>query len=55
MATVPLQDTALAIEELSHARERLSLRAVDQLGPLDADRGGPGGVARARGSRLQFR
>lgn len=29
MATVPLQDTALAIEELHHARERLGLRAVE--------------------------
>jgi aminocarboxymuconate-semialdehyde decarboxylase len=29
MATVPLQDTPLAIEELRHARERLGLRAVE--------------------------
>jgi aminocarboxymuconate-semialdehyde decarboxylase len=29
MATVPLQDTALAIEELRHARERLGLPAVE--------------------------
>jgi aminocarboxymuconate-semialdehyde decarboxylase len=29
MATVPLQDTALAIEELVHARERMGLRAVE--------------------------
>ena len=29
MATVPLQDPALAIEELRHARERLALRAVE--------------------------
>jgi aminocarboxymuconate-semialdehyde decarboxylase len=29
MATVPLQDPALAIEELRHARERLDLRAVE--------------------------
>src|SRR5262249_59000873 len=28
MATVPLQDPGLAIEELRHARERLRLRAV---------------------------
>jgi aminocarboxymuconate-semialdehyde decarboxylase len=29
MATVPLQDVALAIEEVRHARERLGLRAVE--------------------------
>src|SRR5205814_1754013 len=29
MATVPLQDTALAIDELTYARERLGLRAVE--------------------------
>jgi len=29
MATVPLQDPALAIDELRHARERLGLRAVE--------------------------
>ena len=29
MATVPLQDTALAVEELRDARERLGLRAVE--------------------------
>src|SRR5262249_17579097 len=29
MATVPLQDPELAIEELRHARERLGLRAVE--------------------------
>jgi aminocarboxymuconate-semialdehyde decarboxylase len=29
MATVPLQDPGLAIEELRHARERLALRAVE--------------------------
>ena len=29
MATVPLQDPALAVEELRHARERLGLRAVE--------------------------
>ena len=29
MATVPLQNTALAIEELQHARERLGLSAVE--------------------------
>jgi aminocarboxymuconate-semialdehyde decarboxylase len=29
MATVPLQDPGLAIEELRHARERLGLRAVE--------------------------
>jgi len=29
MATVPLQDPGLAIEELTHARERLDLRAVE--------------------------
>jgi aminocarboxymuconate-semialdehyde decarboxylase len=29
MATVPLQDPGLAIEELAHARERLGLRAVE--------------------------
>jgi aminocarboxymuconate-semialdehyde decarboxylase len=29
MATVPLQDVALAIEELTYARERLGLRAVE--------------------------
>jgi aminocarboxymuconate-semialdehyde decarboxylase len=29
MATVPLQDTALAVEEMRHARERLGLRAVE--------------------------
>jgi aminocarboxymuconate-semialdehyde decarboxylase len=29
MATVPLQDVALAIDELRHARERLGLRAVE--------------------------
>ncbi len=29
MATVPLQDPALAVEELTHCRERLGLRAVE--------------------------
>ncbi|HEU5322188.1 MAG TPA: amidohydrolase family protein, partial [Methylomirabilota bacterium] len=29
MATVPLQDPGLAVEELRHARERLGLRAVE--------------------------
>jgi aminocarboxymuconate-semialdehyde decarboxylase len=29
MATVPLQDPALAVEELAHCRERLGLRAVE--------------------------
>lgn len=29
MATVPLQDTTLAVEELRHCRERLGLRAVE--------------------------
>jgi aminocarboxymuconate-semialdehyde decarboxylase len=29
MATVPLQDTGLAIDEVRHARERLGLRAVE--------------------------
>lgn len=29
MATVPLQDTVLAVQELRHARERLGLRAVE--------------------------
>ena len=29
MATVPLQDTALAVDELRYARERLALRAVE--------------------------
>jgi len=29
MATVPLQDPALAVDELRHARERLGLRAVE--------------------------
>ena len=29
MATVPLQDPAIAVEELRHARERLGLRAVE--------------------------
>ena len=29
MATVPLQDTTLAVEELRHARERLGFRAVE--------------------------
>jgi aminocarboxymuconate-semialdehyde decarboxylase len=29
MATVPLQDTGLAIDELRYARERLALRAVE--------------------------
>jgi aminocarboxymuconate-semialdehyde decarboxylase len=29
MATVPLQDVGLAVEELRHARERLGLRAVE--------------------------